>query len=350
LKLPLTSAPNKICIVRLSALGDVTHAVPVVRAIQQQWPQTQITWICATLEHKLLAALDGINFIAVDKKSGWRGYYRLWRTLAGQRFDIMLQMQTSARANFTGAVVKADIKLGWDRLRARDFHRFFMTHSIPQTRFEHQLQGHLSFARCIGLEAAEPEWNFPVSNDAIAFVDALIPTDKRVLLISPCSSHVHRNWRAERYAAIADHAIEDHGMAVVLSGGPSALEASVGQAIESATRHRLINLIGKDTLPQLVALLQRADVVLSPDSGPVHLANALGTPVIGLHACTWSKRSGPYNSLDLCVDKFSEAAQRYRGTTPELLRWGTRIEEDGVMDLVEVAEVRDRLEQALRQL
>ena len=350
MKLPLTSAPNKICIVRLSALGDVTHAVPVVRAIQQQWPQTQITWICATLEHKLLAALDGINFIAVDKKSGWRGYYRLWRTLAGQRFDIMLQMQTSARANFTGAVVKADIKLGWDRLRARDFHRFFMTHSIPQTRFEHQLQGHLSFARCIGLEAAEPEWNFPVSNDAIAFVDALIPTDRRVLLISPCSSHVHRNWRAERYAAIADHAIEDHGMAVVLSGGPSALEASVGQAIESATRHRLINLIGKDTLPQLVALLQRADVVLSPDSGPVHLANALGTPVIGLHACTWSKRSGPYNSLDLCVDKFSEAAQRYRGTTPELLRWGTRIEEDGVMDLVEVAEVRDRLEQALRQL
>jgi heptosyltransferase I len=350
LKLPLTSAPDNICIVRLSALGDVTHAVPVVRAIQRQWPQTQITWICATLEHKLLAALDGIKFIAVDKKSGWCGYYQLWRALAGQRFDIMLQMQTSARANFTGAVVKADIKLGWDRLRARDFHRLFMTHAIPQTRFEHQLQGHLSFARSIGLEAAEPEWNFPVSDDAIAFVDALIPADKRVLVISPCSSHVHRNWRAEHYAAIADYAIEDHGMTVVLSGGPSALEASIGQAIESAAHNSLINLIGKDTLPQLVALLQRADVVLSPDSGPVHLANALGTPVIGLHASTWSKRSGPYNSLDLCVDKFREAARKYRDTTPELLRWGTRIAEDGVMDLVEVAEVRDRLEQALQRL
>ena len=101
--LPLTSAPDNICIVRLSALGDVTHAVPVVRAIQQHWPQTRITWICATLEHKLLSALDGINFIVVDKKSGWGSYYRLWRQLAGQRFDIMLQMQTSARANFTGA-------------------------------------------------------------------------------------------------------------------------------------------------------------------------------------------------------------------------------------------------------
>jgi len=346
--LPLTSAPDNICIVRLSALGDVTHAVPVVRAIQQHWPQTRITWICASLEYKLLAALEGIEFIVVDKNSGWRGYYRLWRRLAGQRFDVMLQMQTSARANLTGAVIKADIKLGWDRLRARDFHRFFMTHSIPQTRFEHQVQGHLSFARCIGLEAAEPEWNFPVSAEAITFVNGLIPGKARVLLISPCSSHVHRNWRAERYAAVADYASERHGMTVVLSGGPSTLEASIGAAIEAAADRPLINLIGRDTLPQLVALLQRADVVLTPDSGPTHLANALGTPVIGLHACTWSKRSGPYNSLHLCVDRFAEAARRYRNTTPEQLRWGTRIEQEGVMDLVEVDDVIDRLEQTLK--
>ena len=346
--LPLTSAPDNICIVRLSALGDVTHAVPVVRAIQQHWPQTRITWICATLEHKLLSALDGIDFIVVNKKSGWGGYYRLWRQLAGQRFDIMLQMQTSARANFTGALVKADIKLGWDRLRARDFHRFFMTHSIPQTRFEHQAQGHLSFARSIGLEVLEPEWNFPISDDAISFVNDLVPTTARVLLISPCSSHVHRNWRAERYAAVADYASERHGMTVVLSGGPSALEASLGKAIEAAANQPLTNLIGKDTLPQLVALLDRADVVLTPDSGPTHLANALGTPVIGLHACTWSKRSGPYNSLDLCVDKFAEAAKIFRNTTPEKLRWGTRIEQDGVMDLVAVDDVLDRLEQVLK--
>jgi heptosyltransferase I len=107
-------------------------------------------------------------------------------------------------------------------------------------------------------------------------------------------------------------------------------------------------MIGKDTLPQLVALLRRADLVLSPDSGPAHLANALGTPVIGLHACTWSKRSGPYNSLELCVDKFAEAARRYRNATPEQLRWGTRIEQPGVMDLVEVDEVIDRLDEALK--
>jgi heptosyltransferase I len=347
--LPLTKPPDDICILRLSALGDVTHAVPVVRAIQQQWPQARITWICATLEYKLLSALDGIRFIVVDKNSSWLGYYRVWRQLRGERFDIMLQMQTSARANFTGAVVSAAIKLGWDKLRARDFHRLFMTHSIPQTRFEHQLQGHLSFARTMGLDVAEPVWNFPVNEDAVAFVDALIPAQQRVLLISPCSSHVHRNWRAERYAAIADYAQQRHGMTVVLSGGPSALEAAVGSDIEAAARLPVLNMIGKDTLPQLVALLHRADVVVSPDSGPAHLANALGTPVIGLHACTWSKRSGPYNSLELCVDKFAEAARRYRNATPEQLRWGTRIEHPGVMDLVQVDEVIDRLDAALKR-
>jgi heptosyltransferase I len=112
----------------------------------------------------------------------------------------------------------------------------------------------------------------------------------------------------------------------------------------------VVNLIGKDTLPQSLALLQRADIVLSPDAGPAHLANALGTPVIGLHACTWSKRSGPYNSLDLCVDKFAAAARQFRGKEPQDLRWGTRIEQPGVMDLIQIDEVIGKLEQAAGNL
>ena len=348
--LPFTTPPESICIVRLSALGDVTHAIPVLRAIQQTWPQTRVTWICATLEHKLLAGLEGVRFVVVDKNAGWLGYLRLRRQLAGEKFDVMLQMQTSARANVTGACVKAEIKLGWDKYRARDFHRGFMTHSVPETRQEHQVQGHLSFARTIGLDVPEPVWNFPIDLEATEFVAAEVSTDKPVLLISPCSSHPWRNWRAERYAAVADYAVNHHDMTVVLSGGPSELERSTGAAIEAAMKTTATNLIGKDTLPQLAALLKRADIVLSPDAGPAHLANALGTSVIGLHACTWSKRSGPYNSLDLCVDKFATAAEQFKGKAPQELRWGTRIEEAGVMDLVEIDAVIERLDLAFERL
>ncbi len=344
--LPLGKPPRNLCIVRLSALGDVTHAVPVVRAIQQTWPETRITWICASLEHKLLSLIDGVRFIVVRKNAGWRGYLELRQRLGGERFDIMLQMQTSARANLTGACVKADIKLGWDKNRARDFHRLFMTHAIPATPQEHQLQGHLSFARTIGLDVSEPVWDFPITAEARTFADANLPAEGRILVVSPCSSHPARNWSTERYAAVADHAIERLGMQVVLSGGPTELERAIGRAIEISMKQRPINLIGKDTLPQLVAILDRADLVLTPDSGPSHLANAVATPVIALHASTWSKRTGPYHSLDLCVDKFAEAARRFRGKSPDELRWGTRIENPGVMDLIEVGDVIERLEHA----
>jgi len=344
--LPLDSAPKNICIVRLSALGDVTHAVPVLRAIQREWPETRVTWICGRLEHRLLSLLHGANFVTVDKSAGLGGYWRLRRELAGERFDVLLQMQTSTRANLTGACVKAGTRLGWDKQRAREFHEFFMTDSIPAAPFQHQVQGHLSFARALGLKADEPTWDFPVGEAEAEFAGSVIPEGQRVLLVSPCSSHPARNWRADRYAAVADHAISAMGMQVVFSGGPSKTEMEFGLAIEASMRNRVNNIIGKDTLPQLVALMQRAEIVLSPDSGPAHLANAVGTPVVGLHASTWSRRSGPYDSLHLCVDKFPEAARRFRGKEPEELRWGTRIEDPGVMDMIEVEEVIERIEAA----
>lgn len=347
--LPLEKPPERICIVRLSALGDVSHAVPVLRAIQRQWPETRVTWICGKLEHKLLSLIEGVRFVILDKNSGLGGYLNLRRELGGERFDVMLQMQTSTRANLTGACVRADIKLGWDKARAREFHQSFMTESIPATPFEHQVQGHLSFARTLGLDAPQPVWDLPVTREAAEFAASVMPGGRRTLLVSPCSSHPARNWRAERYAAVADYAAETLGLDIVLSGGPSEAEREIGRAIESKMKNPVTNMIGKDTLPQLLALVQRADVVLSPDSGPSHLANAMGTPVVALHASTWSRRSGPYHSLHLCVDKFPQAARRFRNVSPEELRWGTRIENDGVMDLIEVGEVNERLQAAVRQ-
>ena len=162
-------------------------------------------------------------------------------------------------------------------------------------------------------------------------------------MISPCSSHRLRNWSAEYYAATADFAQSELGLQVVLSGGPSQLELEMGDEIENLMQGECLNLVGKDTLEQSKALLEQADIVISPDSGPAHIASALETPVIGLYAATWSKRSGPYNSLDLCVDRFEQAAKKYRKREASELRWGTRIEQAGVMDLIRPESVIERL-------
>ncbi len=175
-----------------------------------------------------------------------------------------------------------------------------------------------------------------------------MPDDAPVLLLSPCSSHTRRNWSVDRYAAVADHAAHELGMKVVLSGGPSDLERDTAAAIEATMQAPALNLVGKDTLTQSLAVMERSAVVLTPDSGPAHMASALGTPVVGLYAATWSRRSGPYRYLDLCVDRYPEAARKFRGKPPEALRWGHRIEEPGVMDLVTVDAVIDRLDAAVR--
>ena len=334
---------KKLCILRLSALGDATHVVPVVRAIQDNSPETRITWIIGKLEHKLLRDLDNVEFIVFDKRAGWPAVGDLRHELRDRRFDALLHMQVAARANLLSKLIRAPMRLGWDRARSRDFHHHFTRQKIAEIPFQHQVQGFLEFPRALGIEVKTPRWDLPIAPDARAWADEQINTDLPILLINPCSSHELRNWRSEYYAEVADFSAEELGMQVVLSGGPSKLELRTGQAIEAAMKSACTNLVGKDTLEQSKALLKRADVVISPDSGPAHIASALNTPVIGLYAATWSKRSGPYNSLHLCVDRFEEAARKYRDCEATELRWGTRIEEPGVMDLVRPQDVIEQM-------
>jgi heptosyltransferase I len=342
--LPLNLHPQRICIFRLSALGDATHVVPVVRAIRDHWPQSTISWIIGKLEHRLLSGLDDVEFIVFDKRGGWPAIRELRARLKDQSFDLLLHMQVAARANLLSRLVQTPVRLGWDKGRSRDFHHWFTRHSVAEVPFQHQVQGFLEFPRALGIPVEEPRWDLPIENAAVEWATAHLPSGRPTLLISPCSSHELRNWRAEYYAEVADFAAARAGMQVVLSGGPSELERRTGEAIERRMNQPCINLVGKDTLEQSKALLRRADLVIKPDSGPAHIASALETPVIGLYAATWSRRSGPYNSLDLCVDRYEEAARKYRKREATELRWGHRIEETGVMDLIQPADVIERIE------
>jgi heptosyltransferase I len=336
--------PRTICILRLSALGDVTHVVPVIRVLQEQWPDTQISWVIGSLEHRLLRDLPGVEFIVFDKRGGWRAVRKLRQDLRRRHFDVLLHTQASARANLLSCLVHAPIRMGWNRERCRDLHQWFVNTPVAAIAQQHQVEGFLEFPRALGLVTGPPRWDLPIKAAAIDWVNQHIAPAQPLLAISPCSSHVWRNWNPARYAAVADFAARDLGMQIVLTGGPSQLERETGAAIERLMSAACINLIGADTLEQSKALLHRADLLISPDSGPVHIASALGTDVLGLYAATWSRRSGPFNSMDLCVDRFPQAARKYRKKEPDELPWGTRIEVPGVMDLVQADDVFARLE------
>ena len=224
-----------ICIMRLSAIGDVTHVVPVVRAIRGHDPDARITWIIGKLEARLLAGLDGVEFIVFDKKGGLGAVKQLRQALKGRSFDVLLHMQVAARANLLSTLVKAPVRIGWDRPRWRDRHQWFINRSVRSIANQHQVDAFLEFARALDAPVGAPEWNLPGSAVDAAWAQEVLGGDPApILMISPCSSHPLRNWDAGRYAAVADHAISAHGMRVVLTGGPSELEMTTGQAIETA--------------------------------------------------------------------------------------------------------------------
>ena len=300
--------PRQLCLLRLSAIGDVCHTLPVVRTLQDQWPETHITWVVGKLEYSLLEGLDGIELLPFDKKGGFTAYRQLWSTLGDKRFDALLHMQVALRASIATLGIKADRRIGFDRARARDFQWLFTDQTIEARQDEHVMDGLFGFARTLGIEPGQPRWDIPLSDADKAFAEKEIPQDQRTLVISPCSSQRarnFRNWPVENYCAVAEHAERELGMKVIITGGPSELEKEYGEAISDRTG--AFNLVGKTTLKQLCALLGRATTLVSPDSGPVHMANAMGTPVVGLYATSNPNRTGPYFNRDCVVNRYPKA-------------------------------------------
>ena len=336
---------QRVCLLRLSAIGDTCHALAALRAFQAAWPQTRFTWIIGKLEAKLMTEiLPEIEFITIDKAATLVELWRLRKILSGRRFDLLLDMQLSFRASLVSRAVNAPIKLGFDRQRARELQWLFTNAQIEPAASEHVLDSLMGFARACGIEASAPRWDVPLPQNALDYARSVIPDRVPTLLISPCSSHAARNWAPARYAAVADHAVAAHHMRVVLVGGRSSMEARMSAAITAAAKVPLVNQIGKDTLPQLLGLMSESKVLLSPDSGPAHMAGMVGLSVIGLYAATNPQRAGPYYSRQWCVDKYDEAARKFLDKPAAQIPWTTKIERPGVMDLIAASEVTAKLD------
>lgn len=347
---PFDSVPRSVCILRLSAIGDTCHVLPVVRTLQRAWPNTSFTWIIGKVEAKLLGHIPDIEFIVVDKSSMLSSFRTLRRALRGRRFDVLMHMQVALRASLLSTLVRAPVKLGFDRRRARELQWLFTTNRLRPADRQHVMDALFGFAEKYHVYDKLLRWDIPIPDAARAYARKMIPDGEKTLIISPCSSHPLRNWRAEYYAQIADYAITALGMKVLLCGGRTELERQMGEEIERRMQQRCMNAIGKDTLLEFLATLERATVLLSPDSGPAHMATAVGTPVIGLYAATNPARSGPYLSRQWCIDKYDVAARRLLNKPAAELPWTTKIEQPGVMDLITPDEVIKKLHALLLAL
>ncbi|MEJ2256010.1 MAG: glycosyltransferase family 9 protein [Woeseiaceae bacterium] len=344
--LELYSKPRSICVLRLSAIGDTCHALAVIRRMQDNWPDANITWIIGRTEASLMADIPDIDFVIFDKTRGRAAYGDVRRALHGQHFDVALCMHASMRANFIIRALPADVRLGFDRSRARDFQWLFTNRRITPARGEHAMEAMMAFATAIGARERDLRWDIPLSADDRARADRYRQNGRPLVVISPCSSQRarnFRNWRVENFAAVIAHLESRYRARVVVTGGPSELEARYGRELAAASG-ATTSLVGRSTLKQLAALIAAADVVICPDSGPAHMATALGTPVIGLYATSNPERTGPYLSRKYTINRYPDAIERYLGKNVDDVRWGQRVRHPDAMDLVTIDDVTQMID------
>ncbi len=337
---------KRICILRLSAIGDVCHAVAAVQAIQRTHPDAEITWIIGKIEHRLLEGLPGVRFVIFDKTLGRAAYKQLKQDLNGETFDVLLHMQVAMRANLAASQINAARKIGYDWSRSKELHSLFINERIKSQTQAHVLESFFAFAEKLGVpETAKHQlsWNIPVSPEDQAFADSYIVANQKTLIISAAASKAERNWTVEGYAAIADYAAQK-GFNVLLCGGPAKQEQALGNAIEAASETTMLNLIGKTSLKQMLALLKAASLVIAPDTGPAHMAVTQGTPVLGLYAHSNPKRTGPYLYQDYVAEVYHSNILKQFHKSAAKLPWGTRAKGKTLMSQITIEQVIEQFD------
>lgn len=335
---------KSICVVRLSALGDVLMLVPLIRTLQAYLPLCKLTWVISRPAYDLVSGIKDIEFVVIEKNNNPLTYLKFAQQFKNRKFDVLLATQSSFRANLLYPFIRAKRKIGFDNLRAKDLHSLFINERIEPGN-DHTLDGFLKFAESLGIREKKIRWDLPSSKEDNEWVSANLPQGKPLVVINPAASKSERSWPCERYIEVINYLQNNYNATVVLTGGPSVSDKQF--ETEILNQVAVISLIGKTRPSQLLLVLKQADLVICPDTGPSHMAVSVGTPVIALHAVTSSEVSGPYTCRHLAVDCYKEAVELILKTPYGAQPWGTHVHGVDTMNLVRVDGVISKVNEVL---
>ena len=343
----LASGPREVGVLMLTALGDAVHALPVLRAMRRSRPDWRLTWIIQPVPYRLVAPNDAADdYIVFDRRRGvsaWSAYRDARRSMAGRRFDLLVCLQVYLKAGLLAAILPADVKLGFDRRRARDANWLFTNARIPPRPPGHVQDQYFEFLEHLGIGPEPVVWGLEPTpaerEEERAFLDRLQGRPACGIVVA--TSRPEKNWAPERYARVVDALWTDLGMTPVLVGGPSPIEREAAARVAAAAATPPIDMRGDD-VRRLVWLTRACGLVVSPDTGPLHIARAVGTPVVGLYGFTNPKRYGPYRAYeDLVVDGYArEPGEHYPLSARHRAGGMDRITVEAVLESVERARAR----------
>lgn len=299
------SPPQRILIIKPSSLGDVVHTLPVLNLLRRQWPKSHISWLIGSAFAGLIEGHPQLNeLIPFDRRlfaKWWHDpqaagdLYRFNRDLSKRNFDLVLDLQGLFRSGWLTYLTKAPIRIGF--ANARELAHVFYTHRVPvHSMNQHAVDRYLATTEILGCGTSPVEFKMVVNPEDRTQADSLVAGLGPFALLMPGTNWPTKRWPAEYFAQVIEPLQSRQDLATVIAGSSDAADIAV-QLTQAASKNpaaRVINAVGKTTLKQLVALIDKASLVIANDSGPMHIASALNKPLIALFGPTNPIRTGPY--------------------------------------------------------
>jgi lipopolysaccharide heptosyltransferase I len=312
-------SPQRIALLKPSALGDVIHTLPVLSALRQRFPAAHLTWIINSSYEPLIRHHPDLDAtLAFDRgaaRTGYRAAARAWGRFFAQlrrgRFDLLIDLQGLFRTGLMVLASGAARRVGLST--AREGAAWTYTDVVPVHHFDrlHAVERYWLVAEALGAGHLPRRFHVPLEADARSWADETVAGHERPwLIIGPGSRWATKRWPPHHFAELARRAQAKHGGTVFFVGGrdETALADAIGRQLHGSS----LDLTDRTTLPQLAALLARADAMLANDTGPLHLAAALGRPVVAPYTCTRARLSGPYGAEHAAVETRVACAGSYR--------------------------------------
>ena len=300
---------QRLLIIKLSSLGDVVHALPVATALRRQFPQLHVTWAVEQQNAPLVRDHPGIDRVVVLPSFAWANALdRNWlaalrrslRTLREQPYDIVLDLQGLMKSSLVALASGTRLRIGVypQREGAR-----FVSRLVPQPHDTlHAVDRYLTAAEFLGAPAAPVEFGLPVSDNVAAVLTRRLATkgiapDARLIVVNPTTARRDKTWPAGHWAQVIDE-LADDGTVVLIGTEADRLQL---RHLTTITNRLPVDLVGETKLVDLVALLQRCSLHIAGDTGTLHIAAALGRPVVGIYGPTHPGLHGPYGQIDAAL-------------------------------------------------
>lgn len=334
---------KKICLVRPSAIGDTVHALGLVNGLRKGYPEAHITWVVEPVSYEMFKYQPSVDhFITYNRRGGLRHWLDLGRRLRKDYYDLAVIPQASAKTSLITAMMRAGIKLGFDWARGRDLHWLVTNRHIPPRPVRHVQEQFLEFLEYLGITGYEPEWDIRFTRQEMDWHRSVFEnTESPVIGFVIATAVPAKNWPAERYAAVIDYVAQIHRMQPMLIGGPGLHERRIADEILDFCRCSPQVAVG-ESIRKIMLRIAGCRLVVSPDTGPLHISVAMGTPVVGLYGHTNPGRCGPYRKFhDLLIDKYNDPGEENLPIT--------RKTKPGRMECITGAEVIEKIELGLER-